>query len=346
MQSSESYQNTVVILDEQTRQRSVIDFIDSHQGCTAEDIVKGNKQSGRVKTFRILNELKKRNVIREQSDTNKRDKKLFLNETNPLISFPKEVKQFKEYLYELFERAQLFRRWNYADEVYCPSDALLRECFSLFFEYLNINNYRAFIIWPNIINDKETLGKLYALFYSEMIKLNLELREKFQPVEFGLAVRKKRLVAKGMDREEYLTIAKNAALGAMDVIPDDLHFEEIQRTFLECKLDNMSRPIVQFLKDLKENIYYSQASQSERNSIQEFREERGETEIFELQRQKGLEKLAKKLKVIERERKKNRDIPYPHCNYDYGRVTKWYDPTTGKSVLSYMPRKIDLAGPF
>jgi hypothetical protein len=104
----------------------------------------------------------------------------------------------------------------------------------------------------------------------------------------------------------------------------------------------MSRPIVQLLKDLKENIYCSQASQLERNSIQEFREKREETVRFELQRQKELEKLAKKLRIINRERKKNRDIPYPHCNYDYGRVTKWYDPTTGKSVLSFMPRKIDL----
>jgi hypothetical protein len=347
MQSPEYYRNKVVMLDEQTRQRSIIDFISNHQGCTAEDVVEGNKQSGRVKTFRILRDLKKRNVIREeQSDTNKRDKKLFLNETNPLVSFPKEVKQFKEYLYELFEKAQLFRWWNYGDEVYYPSDALLRECFSLFFEYLNINNYRAFVVWPNTINDKDTLGKLYALFYSEMIKLNLELREKFQPVEFGLAVRKKRLMAKGMDREEYLTIAKNAALDAMNVIPDDLHFEEIQRRFYECKLDNISRPIVQFLKDRRENIYYSQASHSERTSIEEFKEKREETERFELQKQKELEKLAKKLMVIDRERKKNGDIPYPHCNYDYGRVTKWYDPTTGKSVLSHIPRMIDFAHPF
>jgi hypothetical protein len=342
MQSSESYQDTVVVLNEQKRQRSIIDFISSHQGCRAEDIVEGNKQSGRVKTFRILKDLKKRNIIREkQSDTNKRDKKLFLNETNPLVSFPKEVNQFKEYLYGLFRRAQLYRWWDYEEEVYCPDDSLLRECFSLFFEYLSINNYRAFVIWPNTINDKETLGKLYALFYSEMIKLNLELREKYQPVEFGLAVRKKRLMAKGMDREEYLTIAKNAALDAMDVIPDDLHFEEIQRTFYGCKLDKMSRPIVQFLKDLREDIHYSQSSQLERNSILEFREERKETEMFELEKQKELKKLAKKLRVIDRERKKNRDIPYPHCSYDYGRVTKWYDPTTGKSVLSHhMPRRL------
>jgi hypothetical protein len=334
MQSSKSYQNTIIILDEQARQKSVIDFIDSHQGCTAEDIVKGNKQSGRVKIFRILNELKKRNVIREEiSDTNRRDKKLFLNETNPLVSFPKEVNQFKEFLYGLFERAQLARWWHYRDEVYCPSDELLQGCFSLFFEYLNINNYRAFVIWPDKIKDKETLGKLYTLFYSEMIKLNLELREKFQPVEFGLAVRRKRLMAKGMDREEYLTIAKNAALAAMNIFPDDLHFEKIQNMFYEYKLDNASRSVVKFLVELRDIIYYSQSSQMEQESIREFNEERAKTEKAALERQQQLKELAKKLKVIDRKRKKNRNNPYPYCNYDYGSVKKVYDPVTGKTEL-------------
>src|SRR5918995_5007651 len=176
MQPSESYQNSIVILDEQAREKFIINYIDSHQGCTAEDIVKENKQSGRVKTFRILKDLKKLDVIQEgKSDTNKRNKKLFLNETNPLVSFPKEVKEFKEHLYRLFSEAQDYRWWNYEDEVYCPSDALLRDCFSLFFEYLNINNYRAFVIWPNTIKDKDTLSKLYMLFNNEMTKLNLRL---------------------------------------------------------------------------------------------------------------------------------------------------------------------------
>ena len=68
----------------------------------------------------------------------------------------------------------------------------------------------------------------------------------------------------------------------------------------------------------------------------EFKEEREDNERFELRRQKELEKLANKLKVIDSERRKNQDIPHPHCNYDYGRVTKWYDPLTGKKGLSFM----------
>jgi hypothetical protein len=127
----------IVTIDENKRRYTIINYIDSHQGCTAEDIVKENKQSGRGKTFRILKELKKENVIREEkSETNKRDKKLFLNETNSLVSFPKEVKEFKELLYRLLKGARDFRQWDYEDEVYRPSDELLRECFSLF---LNIS---------------------------------------------------------------------------------------------------------------------------------------------------------------------------------------------------------------
>ena len=85
-----------------------------------------------------------------------------------------------------------------------------------------------------------------------------------------------------MDREEYLTILKNAA--QEDVAPDTLHFEKIQRTFYEYKLDNVSRPVVQFLTGLKEDIYYSQATQSERDSMNEFREESAENEKNEIQR--------------------------------------------------------------
>jgi hypothetical protein len=258
-------ENTITI-DENKRRNAIINYVDNHQGCTAEDIVRENKQCGRVKTFRILKYLKKRNVIcEEKSDKNKRDKKLFLNETNPLISFPKEVNEFRSVLSELFRKAQ-YHRLIYDNEAY-PNDYLLGLCFSLFFEYLNTNNYRAFVIWPDTIKDKETLGGLYVLFYSEMTKLNLELRNKFQPVEHEISLKKKIIIAKGMNKEEYLTIAKNAALSALNVTPDDLHFKEIQRKFYDNKLDEVSRKVVKFLMDLRDNIYDSQAPQSENESL-------------------------------------------------------------------------------
>jgi hypothetical protein len=269
MPSSEYYKNTVEMLNEQARHRVIIDFISSHQGCTAEDIVKENKLSGRGKTFKILKELKNDCVVREEnSDTNRRDKKLFINENNPLVSFPEEIKEFKRNLYELFHRAQYYRKGSKYNNVVYPNDDVLYNSYSLFFEYLNINNYRAFVIWPDTVKDKETLSKLYMLLYSEMIKINLEIREKFQPVEFSYLDWKK-TIAKGMDREEYLMIAKNAALAA--IAPDTLHFEKLQDTFQNYKLNDASYSIVLFLKELRENIYNSQTMKPARKQMRNFR---------------------------------------------------------------------------
>jgi hypothetical protein len=339
-----SYDDLIEIMNEEKRRKIVIDFIDRHQGCTAEDIVKGQNRIGRVKVFRLLKDLKKENVIlTDISQNNRRNKRLFLNETNPLVSFPKEIKEFKDHLYSLFEKAQYHRPdWDprHKGEVY-PSDILLGQCFSLFFEYLNINNYRAFAIWPDIIEDNETLSKLYMLFYSEMTKLNLELRKKFQPVSFGVSMKKRKIIAKGMDREEYLTIAKNAAQDALGIAPGTLHFEKIQRAFYEFGLDDVSRPLVQFLMKIGDEIYDSQATESERESMREFREakeESAEDEEYELQRQKDSEERAKKLKKIARMRKKNKNNPYPYCDYDYyGSVEEEHDALTGRSRKIWIP---------
>jgi hypothetical protein len=332
MLSSESYQNTIVMLDEQERQKSVIEFISSHQGCTAENVVKENKFSGRVKIFRILKDLKKEKLIwEEKSDTNKRDKKLFLNETNPLVSFPKEIKEFKNHLFPLFRKAQYLRLgWGHNKEVY-PSVELLGECFCLFFEFLSLNNYRAFVIWPDTIKDKESLSKLYMLFYSEMTKLNLEIRERFQPTEFVHL--KKKLTAKGMSREEYLNIARGIANEAL--LPDDLYLRKYQNTFCNYKLDNVSRPVVNLIMKIRNEIYDSRLTESERDAIKENAKEGAEYMRHEQERQKELAKLEKKLKNIERKRKKDKNNPYPHSNYNYGYIGKQYDPLTGKRRIVF-----------
>jgi hypothetical protein len=67
-----------------------------------------------------------------------------------------------------------------------------------------------------------------------MTKLNLELREKFQPVAFGVSMKKRKIIAKGMSREEYLNIARGVANEALLV--DDLYLRKYQTTFRNYKL--------------------------------------------------------------------------------------------------------------
>jgi hypothetical protein len=72
-------ENTLT-LDEKTRRDTIIDYIGKHQGCTAEDIVNGSKLSGRIKTFRLIKDLKKENVIlTDISQNNRRNKKLLFH---------------------------------------------------------------------------------------------------------------------------------------------------------------------------------------------------------------------------------------------------------------------------
>ena len=93
-----------------------------------------------------------------------------------------------------------------------------------------------------------------------------------------------------MDRKEYLTIAKNATQDA--IFPDDLHVTKIQNRFFEYKLDNVSRPVVNFLMKIKREIYDSQATESDHNIFRKTQENL-EYEQFELQKTKGPKKTGK-----------------------------------------------------
>jgi hypothetical protein len=69
----------ISLIDEQKFCQIVIDFISNHQGCIDEDIVKGQKQIGRKKLFRILPALKEKNIVTEKkSKPGARNKKLLL----------------------------------------------------------------------------------------------------------------------------------------------------------------------------------------------------------------------------------------------------------------------------
>jgi hypothetical protein len=241
-------------------------------------------------------------------------------------------------LYEIFERAKhkRIRYWR-GKEAY-PSTELLGECFCLFFEYLSVNNYRAFVTWPDKIKDKETLSKLYMLFISEMTKMNVEIRGRFRPVEFQ-PIENKKLIARGMDTDDFLGIARDVADQAL--MPDDLYLRKYQNTFYHYKMDDVSRPVVQFLVKIRNEIYGSQTSKkteddsleaSSRNELDE-----KQKELEEQAKQKELEKLARKLKIIDRKRKKDRNNPHPHSNYDYGSVTEEYDPFTGQKTKIWIP---------
>ncbi len=84
-------------IDEQTRRNIITGYIRRHKGCIAQDIVKGQTAIGRVKVFRLLNNLKREKVVvEERAERNKRDIKLFLNNDHPLVLVPMQLQEFEK----------------------------------------------------------------------------------------------------------------------------------------------------------------------------------------------------------------------------------------------------------
>lgn len=83
-----------VTLGPKERRRSIIDFVESHEGYSPEQCFKGlESKMARSTFFGHLRELKNDKIITAQH-ANKRDQKLFLNKTNILIYTQSKLEEF------------------------------------------------------------------------------------------------------------------------------------------------------------------------------------------------------------------------------------------------------------
>jgi hypothetical protein len=104
----ETADNQIILLDEETRRQSIIDYIKKHPGCSAADIDRGQTVSGHVKVSRILKDLKKDRIVKgHRSRSNKRNISLYINKNNRLVKIPEEIAEFEQlfihFLNELVE---------------------------------------------------------------------------------------------------------------------------------------------------------------------------------------------------------------------------------------------------
>jgi hypothetical protein len=98
----------------------IVSFIRKNQGAIAENIVRGlkdNKRSvGRVKVFRILEDLKKENIVTvEQSPQNRRENKLFVNLDNPAVYVPLQLEEIYIAFKNLLDKSE--RKWQDLEEI-------------------------------------------------------------------------------------------------------------------------------------------------------------------------------------------------------------------------------------
>lgn len=171
------------LTDEEDRRTKIIEYISSHQGCNAQDIITGvENYVSRVTVFNILYSLEKVGAIRKEKDKpNSRDFKFFVDTNNPLISLPIEFDEFKKYYYPLLERVKKEYKEYLTSSKRSGADLTLLGRLGLIFgEFIRIYDSRALLIWPRQIRDTESLRNLYMLFFSEVLEILDELNKVFQ----------------------------------------------------------------------------------------------------------------------------------------------------------------------
>ena len=182
------------------RRNHIINYIDSHQGCTKADLERGLKHLISKKTiYKLVSEMVSENILQEEEEkVNSRDHNLYVNGNNPLVSVPKEIQQFENAFFPFFNKITnryqntlLVRALedNQEEErkrstTHTPkllSDERLAELttvrLSIFFRMIDSYLFRSILIWSKQIQDKETRRKLYENVFTKIADMLINITE-------------------------------------------------------------------------------------------------------------------------------------------------------------------------
>ena len=185
-------------MSSEERQRKIIEFIESHPRCLTEECCKALKQFMSRKTF-----FKELPILKEKGEIivknkNKRDKELYVNKNNLLITVPKELQSFEKDFLDLAENLSfklkelLFvknlknvSKGKYqADkinlthtEIYLASYILLLK---ILFRIIDSYIFRYLIKWSSSNLKEEDKLQLFIIIFSKISKILLKFPEFFR----------------------------------------------------------------------------------------------------------------------------------------------------------------------
>jgi hypothetical protein len=169
---------SIELLDENKCRQIIIDFITAHQGCIAEDVVRGQDKMGRKKVFRVLKGLKNDHIILSEKRTNKRNIKLYIDGNNLLVSVPKQLDEFKETFFNLLTKVEEKipdnpRYWtDHSDLVY--------NLIMIYQHVVGIHLLNSLLNWPKMLKDKKDLNELNAIFFGKILEIQSRLSDIFK----------------------------------------------------------------------------------------------------------------------------------------------------------------------
>lgn len=183
-------------LTPEERRRKIKDFVELHQGCSPDQCSNGlEREMARSTFFGHLSELKHDGVIIEQY-ANKRDKKLFLNKSNILVSTEKKLEEFDKAFSPLLKETEkkilgsdIARAISKLpdspidpSQVHSPEqiDQLSHVRLAIFFRMIDSILLQSLIVWPKKIEDKDTLKKLYVSVFLKISDMVSEYSERHE----------------------------------------------------------------------------------------------------------------------------------------------------------------------
>ena len=187
-------------LNPEERRRKIIDFVESHEGCSPEQCFKElESKMARSTFFGHLLELKNDEIITAQH-ANKRDQRLFLNKTNILVSTQSKLEEFDKAFAFLMDKTGKRITFSAIAEPlvvlsktpidsskilsYEQINRLLDTKLSIFFRMIDSFLLQSLIVWPKKIEDKETLKKLQVSVFLKIVDMILKYSEIHKDADF------------------------------------------------------------------------------------------------------------------------------------------------------------------
>ena len=183
------------------REKIIVDYVGTHQGCTAQDIVDGViDKISRIPVFNIIRQLVNDGILRDDK-INRRDHRYFVVENNLLVTVPKELDEFARNYYFILDKVQVCladkdlarkraERFRWSRKSVTPEKllqmsevakhVLMDPAVDVFFAQVIVYNLRALSVWPSVIKDSEVLSRLYSIVFFKFNEIRNFLLQKYR----------------------------------------------------------------------------------------------------------------------------------------------------------------------
>jgi hypothetical protein len=177
------------IFDEEQARETVIDYVQTHPGCSKEEIwnVKENK-IGKKKLNRILPDLIEEGII-EEGEPRGRKRPLFVNGANPYTVVLSELKNFEKIYFSILNKTiNACTNGRYLGDLEKPSydsdvedlvksvnaAALMWQPLHIFYGFMELYIYKLITNWSREIRDKDVLQKVNNMIFAKLTQMRMD----------------------------------------------------------------------------------------------------------------------------------------------------------------------------